>query len=165
MDKALLNQLYRYAISLTGDGDEAYDLLQQAVERFLRQPKNKVQVSSAYLMRSIRNLFFDQVRHRHLHLVVSEQLQQDIAEPEHAPPIADLLIHRQDVEQLMTGLSCHDRELLYLWAVEEYTVQEIADMRSAPRGTILSQLHRLKKKLRSQLSEQQESARRVHYET
>ena len=50
MDKTLLNQLYRYAISLTGDGDEAYDLLQQAVESYLRQPDNSVRISSAYLM-------------------------------------------------------------------------------------------------------------------
>ncbi len=119
MDKALLNRLYRYAISLTGDGDEAYDLLQQAVERYLRRPDNSVRVPSAYLMQTIRNLFFDQVRHQNLHLVVSEQLQQDSARQEDAPSPADLLMYQQDVEQLMQQLGCHERELLYLWAVEE----------------------------------------------
>jgi len=39
------------------------------------------------------------------------------------------------------------RELLYLWAVEEYTSKELADLFNVPPGTILSRLHRLKIKI------------------
>ena len=37
--------------------------------------------------------------------------------------------------------------MLYLWAVEEYTVDEIALLTETPRGTLLSRLHRLKKRV------------------
>ena len=162
MDKALLNRLYRYAISLTGDGDEAYDLLQQAMERYLKRPQmpiakeKPIDNPSAYLMRIIRNLFFDQVRHQRLHLIVTEQLKQEQPSATECPSLTDILIDQQDIEQLMDGLNSMERELLYLWAVEEYTAQEIADMHECPRGTILSQLHRLKKKLREKTSRQYE---------
>ncbi|WP_067520676.1 RNA polymerase sigma factor [Endozoicomonas ascidiicola] len=166
MDRALLNQLYRYAIALTRDSDEAFDLLQQSVERYLRrsnfQSDDHVREPSAYLMRTIRNQFFDQARHQRMHLVVNEQLQQANTELDDTPSPDDLLIHQQMAEGLIKQLDSHEQELLYLWAVEEYTAQEIATMRSQPRGTILSQLHRLKKKLRTQLDT---DIRRVLHET
>lgn len=160
MDQALLNRLYRYAISLTGESDEAYDLVQQAVERYLRRPPGTIQSPPSYLMRSIRNAFFDQVRQRNLHLVVSEELQQDNPEMDDIHSPADLLVHQQDVAQLMRLINSRERELLYLWAVEEYTVQEIADMQGVPRGTLLSKLHRLKKRVREQLSLLDDGVRR-----
>ncbi|WP_299729293.1 sigma-70 family RNA polymerase sigma factor [uncultured Endozoicomonas sp.] len=144
MDRALLNRLYRYAIALTRDSDEAFDLLQQSVERYLHRSDNHLREPSAYLMRTIRNQFFDQVRHQRMHLVVNEQLQQGSTELDDTPSPGDLLIHQQMVEGLIRLLDSHEQELLYLWAVEEYTAQEIANMRSQPWGTILSQLHRLK---------------------
>lgn len=153
MDQLLLNRLYRYAVSLTGERDEAYDLLQQTIERYLRRQPGTIESPSSYLMRSIRNAFFDQVRRRNLHLVVSDEMQQQSVETDTAPLVEDLLIQQQDVAQLMQLLDSHERELLYLWAVEEYTVQEIADMQQVPRGTLLSRLHRLKKRIRQQLSQ------------
>ena len=44
-----------------------------------------------------------------------------------------------------------ERELLYLFAIEGYTVQEIADDLGMKKGTLLSKIHRLKARLRTQL--------------
>ena len=148
MDHSTLNRLYRYAVSLTGERDDAYDLLQQAVERYLKRRK-QVEKPLSYIMRSIRHLFYDQLRHRHLQLVVNHQLQDRLVSPEDIPRLDDVLIDREDIEGLLQDLTHHESELLYLWVVEEYTAQEIADLREVPRGTVLSQIHRLKKKLKA----------------
>ncbi len=37
LDKELLNQLYRFAISLTNNDDQAYDLLQTCIEKYLKE--------------------------------------------------------------------------------------------------------------------------------
>lgn len=49
---------------------------------------------------------------------------------------------------LLSHLRPEDRELLYLSAVEGHTAAELAEATGRPRGTILSQLFRAKKKLR-----------------
>ena len=36
---------------------------------------------------------------------------------------------------------------MFLWAVEEYSVQEVANMQGKPKGTLLSKIHRLKQRL------------------
>jgi len=42
-----------------------------------------------------------------------------------------------------------ERESLFLSAVEGYTAQKIADFTQQPRGTILSLIHRARKKVSS----------------
>lgn len=46
--------------------------------------------------------------------------------------------------------------MLFLTAVEGYTTAEIAQLTGRPRGTILSALHRAKKKLRQLLADDEE---------
>ena len=46
-------------------------------------------------------------------------------------------------------LTPHEREILFLWAVEGFTVQDIANDLGIPKGTILSRLHRLKIKVKN----------------
>ena len=48
----------------------------------------------------------------------------------------------------MGKLKAGERELLYLHSVEGHTAQEISDLISRPRGTILSSINRAKAKLR-----------------
>ncbi len=153
LSPTLLNQLYRYSLSLCHEPENAYDLLQQAVEGYLRKQGEEVNSPKYYLMRSIRNGFFDQTRQQKLHLVVSEGLRRDqqLLRTE-APSPEDLAIRAEDVDRLIAALTPPERELLFLWAVEEYSVQQIANMTAIPRGTLLSKLHRLKKRVRNQLA-------------
>lgn len=61
----------------------------------------------------------------------------------------NVLMNQQEVQQLTELLSTEENELLYLWAVEEYSTGEIAHIYQQPRGTILSKLHRLKNRIRN----------------
>ena len=148
-----LNQLYRYALSLSAQEDVAYDLLQAALERYLKKSP-VAEKSLAYLKIIIRNLYIDlQRRSKTLPMVSIESDEVVHIEPVDISLLDDLLINEQAVEQLTAMLSSEENELLYLWAVEEYTVDEISVMFHKPRGTVLSKLHRLKQRIRKQVEE------------
>ena len=143
-----LNQLYRYALSLCGQEDVAYDLLQSALERYLKK-SIVAEKPQAYLKTIIRNLYFDLQRHNKVIPMISiDSDELDHIEPVDNDFLCDLLVNQQEVEIIVSMLSSQENELLYLWAVEEYTIDEISVIYEKPRGTILSQLHRLKKRLR-----------------
>ncbi|WP_415882303.1 RNA polymerase sigma factor [Neptuniibacter sp. QD72_48] len=156
LDKNRLNQLYRYALSLTRNEDQAYDLLQQCVEKFLRTNSAQIKEPEAYIKRSIRNAFIDQCRGDNKLLSLSdlpdavEKINQTSSDS-----LETLFIQQRDVEQLLKLLSAEESELLYLWAIEEYSMTEIAEIQGVPRGTLLSKMHRLKKRVQLELTEEQ----------
>ena len=152
LNKNELNQLYRYALSLSAHQESAYDLVQSAVERFLKKSPESVDKPLAYLKTIIRNLYFDQQRHKKVLPMISiESDEFSYIEPVDDNAMEDQLINQQEVQGLLKNLSTQENELLYLWAVEEHTVDEIARIYDKPRGTMLSKLHRLKKRIRERL--------------
>jgi len=148
-NKDELNRLYRYALSLAKHEDTAYDLLQSSLERYLMKSPLTVENPQAYLKVIIRNLFFDINRHNNVIPMLSME-SDDVSRIERVDDssMADLLMNQQEVQQLTMLLSPEENELLYLWAVEEHTAEEIANIYQQPRGTVLSRLHRLKKRIR-----------------
>lgn len=142
-----LNKLYRYALSLTGNESLSYDLLQDALVKHLDNPQIREDKAEFYLRTCIRNRYIDQLRHE-------QRFPKDSLEPNdeslvsmHMPDPGAILMHREHLTLLLEQLNPLERELLHLWAYEEMTAQEIADQLDSPRGTILSRIHRLKKKL------------------
>lgn len=141
--KEELNQFYRYCLALTGEEAAAHDLLQDSLEKYLRK-KSPVKSSRAYFRRMIRNLFIDQYR--------QSSKREIIGLDENIIPVTDnglesLVVNAEETQIILKELNHKDRELLYLWAVEEYTAKELADLLKCPRGTVLSRLHRLKIKI------------------
>lgn len=148
-NKNELHKLYRYALSLAKQEDMAYDLLQSSLERYLMKSRRTVDSPQAYLKVVIRNLFFDISRHNNVVPMISiESDEASYIEPVDDNAMDDLLMNQQEVQQLTRLLTAEENELLYLWAVEEYTTAEIANIYQQPRGTVLSRLHRLKKRIR-----------------
>ena len=154
-----LNKLYQYAYSLSKNKDNAYDLVYTCIERYLRQASPK-QEEMAYLKRSIKNAFLDQIKSASHQ---KEVLFDDVVSGENTDSaqigsamdnlvgmdtscLEDLLINEQEVTAFTEQLNSEENELLYFWAVEGYTVQELSDEIGRPRGTLLSKLHRIRKK-------------------
>ena len=149
-NEAELNRLYRYAFSLTNAEASAYDLLQSALEKYLRLSVTKLSGDDQlrYLRTMIRNRFIDQYRkeQRHPHQEfesVEALISIDMPSPE------DVLIESEQIVDILASLSASERELLHLWALEEYTAKEIAEQLDCPRGTVLSRVHRLRRKIRN----------------
>lgn len=154
-----LNQFYRYCVALTGDEDEAYDLLQDSFEKFLRKGRD-VQSAKAYFRRIIRNHFIDHYRKEAKH-GFTELDENIISTNENS--LESLIANKEEARLILNELDFHDREILYLWAVEEYTAKELADLLKSPRGTILSKLHRLKIKIKQWLeNEYKKDIKRKH---
>lgn len=154
-----LNSLYRYCLALTREPNSAYDLLHQGIVRMLERGTDGVLDRRAFLVTILRNLHFDQ---RKSAAARFEVIDGDASE--HAPdaalsPLDDLLIQAEDVERLLAGTTAEERELLYMTAVEERTAQEVADLLSLPRGTVLARMHRLRKRLVATFQRDREARR------
>ncbi len=148
-----LNILYRYCVALTGDRDNAYDLLHESLEKFLGRPQVEMEKPLAYLRRVIKNLFVDHTRKNRDLIQVSLDEDNVVFLEDHDPET--LFLNREQVAQILRDLSSEERELLYFWAVEGLTAQEIAERYDRPRGTILARLHRLKARIRGQVSKRE----------
>ena len=58
-----MNNLYRYGYALCANQDDAYDLLQYALEKYLHKPVRCNDVSDlAYVRTTMRNRFIDEYR-------------------------------------------------------------------------------------------------------
>ncbi|MEM9557825.1 MAG: RNA polymerase sigma factor [Acidobacteriota bacterium] len=154
-DLELLQAGYRYALSLTADVAEAEDLAQQGWLRLHRRYGGRKKTS--LLFTTVRRLFIDRFRRgRRVELVALEDLE---TEPE---DLAMPSLEHVDLERLLAGLRAKEREALFLHAVEGYTAAEIAELTDRSRGTVLSLIHRARRKLVAearQLGERQEAGR------
>ncbi len=149
LDQDMLNRMYRYCCALTGNESTAYDLLQDGVERYLRRDARMGEPDrpEAMLRRMLRNRFIDTRRTDHSDRVEAYDDQRLDALSLGFRGLEDLLILRQDLDQLWRRLTPLERELLHLWAVEGHTAQEVAELLDEPRGTVLSRIHRLRRRL------------------
>lgn len=152
-DRDALNRLYRYAYALCGDEAGAGDLLQDTVERCLQRPPGALACPEAYARRVMRNRHIDLNRRRQ-------------ASPERANSHADvemlaidthcleaLIVSRDQLQQIWSRLDAFEREILYYWAVEDMTAAQIASTLGTRRGTVLSRIHRLRVRLRTEFGD------------
>jgi len=166
LDKELLNQLFRFATSLTNDDDQAYDILQTCIERYLRADLKDIKEPVAYLKRMIRNEFIDQIRKKRFYQDVDPDVACRISDQYSLNDVSleDIFVQQSEVTALLGTMQPEEREILYLWAVEEYTIEEISQMKQVPPGTLLSKLHRLKKRVQLQQSSDNVVNLRVSHE-
>ena len=147
-----LQQLFRYGCALTTDEQQAHDLLHDAVEKCLRQPPRNQTALLSYTRTIMRNRFIDGTRQQ-------KKFPQDSFEEEQIAidmdvrMLEDIVVDANELDHLWDKLEPLDREVLFLWAVEEYSTAEIAAQLEIPRGTILSRIHRLRKRLQDQTND------------
>ncbi|TDI51887.1 MAG: RNA polymerase sigma factor [Acidobacteria bacterium] len=144
----LLQRGYRFAFSLTHDAARAEDVLQEAWVSVLRA---RGPHTVGYLFATIRSRFVDQYRREliaptesldaHPHLAAEAEATFWTERCQSVPVHAAL--HRA-----MASLRPEERAVLVLSAVEGYTAREIGELLDAPRGTVLSLMHRTRVKLR-----------------
>lgn len=141
-----LQQAYRYAMSLSNDHSVAKDIVHTAYVKVLERGTGGVKNAQGYLFRCIRNTFIDKKRFDSRWLMVPDD------HPDNTVAIGFDTLEATSINQdllvkLWAELNPIERELLYLWAVEEYTVDEISDLTETSRGTLLSRIHRVRKKI------------------
>jgi len=161
-----LQSLYRYGYSLTLNEANAYDLLQDALERYLAQPQRHSELDKPefYVRRIMRNRFIDELRHNQRFPLESlDQMDEQIADLD-LKQLETMVMEQQLLEQIWARINPLERELLHLWAVEGMTAVEISDQLETPRGTILSRIHRLRKKIEGLSSTMNQDSNGRHFQ-
>lgn len=140
-----LNNLYRYGYALCTNEDDAYDLLQYAIEKYLHKSTGCNSAKNiAYVRTTMRNRFIDEYRKSTRFPEEEYDACSLVAIDESS--LEDVAIAQLDLEILWKELNTIEREVLYYWAIEGMTAQEIAEQIDVPRGTVLSRLYRIRKK-------------------
>ena len=143
--KQQLNHFYQYAYSLSANRDEAFDLLQTCLEKYLRH-HNSIENPKAWMMTVIRNQFYDETRRQQPELIDLNDNRFSSMTDE-LDSLEEVVIDKDLIEKIWNELDNKEREILYFWAVLGCTSTEIAKSLDSPRGTIVSRIHRIKRKL------------------
>jgi RNA polymerase sigma-70 factor, ECF subfamily len=148
---ALLPRLRRFARSLTGNVQDADDLVHVAIERALSRSEQLRPDSSlaAWMFGIVRNAWIDEARarSRRNRVFAPEELGESVADPtghQHADVIS--------VQGAMARLPDEQREVVGLVLIEGLSYKEAAEVMNVPVGTVTSRLARGRDALQAMLS-------------
>jgi RNA polymerase sigma-70 factor (ECF subfamily) len=156
--------LYNFAFQMTGDSDEANDLVQETLIkafRFFDKFERGTNIKG-WLFRILKNSFINEFRKgvRGSARVDYDDVQnfyETIAESEiktkHVEEDAFNHLLDDDIATALEKLPEDFRTVIILNDLEGFTYEEIADFVDCPVGTVRSRLHRARKMLYSQLYE------------
>ena len=144
--------LYRVAYHLTGNAQDAEDLLQDMYLR-LWQKRDNLPIEAteeAYLMTMMRNLFIDQRRKKHLH--ASAEPKEDTMPPDEQSLECqiDARDEARQMESLIHELPERDRKVLRMHLIEDRSYEEIEQDIGLSQGNIRIIVMRARQKLRQQ---------------
>jgi RNA polymerase sigma-70 factor (ECF subfamily) len=150
-DKVVVTHLdvaYRLARWLTGDNQEAEDVVQEAAVRALRYFRTfSGGDARAWFLRIVRNTCYDVLnrrRNRQRVEVLTDDhvdLEGDVTPESAVLRSADIAL----VERVLSDLPARARELLVLREIEGLSYQELAAVLDLPIGTVMSGLSRARR--------------------
>jgi len=152
-----LQKLYRYGISLSHNEAQAYDLLQDALELYLNKPPVSDAASMGYIRSIMRNRYIDQYRHRNRFPEVTLDVLEDAVSID-VRLLEDVVITAQQLDTVWKELDIVEREIIFLWAVEGMSANDIAIELEMPRGSVLSKIYRLRNRIKKTDSSLNEGA-------
>ncbi len=143
--ESLLPELRAYSRFITAGGDDAEDLVQDAIERALRAPERPTVLASfrPWMFRVIRNLHYDELRKRRVRREYSDSLARLSRD---APQTED---HARDVliRRAFDKLTPEYREVLFLVDILGMRYAEAAEVMDVPIGTVMSRVSRARRAL------------------
>lgn len=148
---AQLPSLRRYAAALSGSVVTGDDLVQDCIERALRQSDRlrDAQKLAGWLRSILHNLYVDELRRKRSR--GSEEDITDLADTLaiSVPPNDRAPFH--EFTAAMDMLSAEHRQILLLVGLEGMNYREIAKELAIPIGTVMSRLARARERLRNAL--------------
>ena len=155
----LLDPLYNFARWLSGDPDEARDLVQETFAKALKGLGTFKEGTNfrAWMFRILRNTFRTSrsgLERRSTEQEDEEGLGESAAATQDTPEEA--LVRRADIElvrKAIARLPAAFQEVLLLADIEEMKYQEVADTLDIPIGTVMSRLARARKQVREHILE------------
>lgn len=141
--------LWSYLARMTGEGQAADDLLQEAYYRFLRSRvgwENEAH-RRAYLFRIATNLVRDRHRRARLGVLVSLPDPDRDLRAAATGDLAESTMRRTDLRRAMSRLRPRDRALLWLAYAQGHAHTEIAEVLGLKTGSVKLLLFRARRKL------------------
>jgi RNA polymerase sigma-70 factor (ECF subfamily) len=156
-------RLRRYARALLKDHDLADDLVQDTLERGLRNTARFRPGSDlrAWLSTIMHHVFVNQISKLAAHAVHVQMEDESIPEGElaiHGNQSQSLEV--RDIDEALQRLPAEQREVVLLVALEEMSYAEIAVALEVPIGTVMSRLSRARERLRELMPEVKSCAKR-----
>jgi RNA polymerase sigma factor (sigma-70 family) len=157
---ALLPRLRRFARALTRNPDEADDLVQNAVERALRNlaawtPGTRL---DSWMFRIMKNAWIDEVRSRSVRDRVMAPEESGLAVGTGGAAEMETHLEAQAARAAMEALPEEQRLVLALVLVEGFSYRETAEMLDVPIGTVTSRLARGRAAIEARLGGRAEDA-------
>ena len=148
-------RLYRYALHLLNDPQEANDVAQETLLKAYLEPAIFTDSFNIrpWLFRVTTNLCYNLTRNSgRRRALLQETLSQD---PGDLTETSDTLIHEEmlsQVRQALSAMSDRDRHILELRYYRDLSYLEISDHLSCPIGTVMSRLSRARDRLHDVMS-------------
>lgn len=154
-----LDLLYRVARRLTRHQHEAEDLVQETYLKAYRAFENfelREFGIRPWLLRILHNTHLNRaVRENRAPQAVDHQTLEQSQSGDAAFVPTELDYERLDgeVKRALDQLAPDFRTVLLLWATDELTYQEMAEILDVPIGTVMSRLYRARRQMAERLSE------------
>ena len=157
-----LDAVYNFALRMTGDEDDADDLVQETYLKAFRffDKFEKGTNCKAWLFRILKNSFINDYRKttKEPNKVDYDDIQNfyenikaDEVETQHYEEDAFANLLDDEISKAISELPEDFRTVVILSDIEGFTYEEIADFVDIPVGTVRSRLHRARKMLYVQL--------------
>lgn len=163
-----LDALYRGALRLTANPDDAQDLVQEVYVRALRfyaqfQAGTNLK---AWLFKILKNTYINQYRKRARTPQSADLDDPEISRiaaenplvPASPGPEAEVLnrLLAEDLQRALSAIPEIFQRVVILSDVEGFSYREIADIEECPLGTVMSRLHRARRMLQALLRKHME---------
>lgn len=144
--EAFYDPVFRTAMALTRDRDEAEDLTQETFAASLKAIHSFRGESGLFtwLVAILRRLRLNRLRGGRRMQVVA-----DVGEKAAPAEDADRRYAREELQAALERMDEEGRLILSLFHVEELTYQEIAQAMQTPIGTVKSRLHEARRRLKN----------------
>lgn len=158
-----LDSMFRYALHLSRNYDDASDLVQETCARALKAADRFRSGTNAraWLFAIMKNIFLNLKRAKSSGEIPSDWTEDvEAGDPRFSgsvwPQPFEVFVRglmREDIEKAMSHLSNDFRSVFSLCDVEGFSYAETAELLDIPVGTVRSRLHRARAALQSMLSQ------------
>ena len=148
------NKLFRFALRMLGNDDDAKDVVQEVFIRVWngREQMDEIQNMEAWCMRITKNLSLDKLRSIQRKGTDSLEKSFDVHHTDGTPDVkTEMSESMQHVSQLIAALPEKQRQVIHLRDVEGYTYNEICDILEIDMNQVKVNLFRARNAVREKL--------------
>ena len=157
------NRLYRVALAWCGDAMLADDLVQETLSAGIAK-KSQLRDEKklyAWLYSILHNQWNSYLRSKKPHDILDDQLASEESGPIEDSEQAEII---QRVRQAIATLPMTERQVIALVDLDELSYCDVAEVLEIPIGTVMSRLHRARKRLLDKM-EHAEPGRKANRKT